>query len=175
MNKELAKTIAIFAAVVIAAIFLSGWFIRGCTHKCPPQPSITDSTSRVPPCTLYVDSSKIEVRDSIIYRYEKRTIFDTLLVIDTLVDSSQTFDIDTVLNDSAKLKVNVRAKLIIPPVVSSIIYEASPVIHKKLVYRDPLRVPKNNWKNITIGTLSGFTIGVAGTAALFILLTAQNK
>jgi hypothetical protein len=90
-------------------------------------------------------------------------------------DTGKVADIaDTTMSDGARIGVTLRARLIVPPVSAAIRYTPSPDTVKKLVYHDTVTVRRTSWTGITIGTLAGFSVGVAGMAILAYTLTRGN-
>ena len=136
---------------------------QGC-HHCPVCPEIRDSTRQAPACTLYVP------RVAIKQRIDTIRATDTLLVHVTRNDTTTTATIDTVASDGAKIGIIVRARLIIPPISASIIYTPPPDTVKNHIYHDTVTVRKTSWTGITIGTLGGVVVGVAGAAVFTYLL-----
>lgn len=175
MRQATLITIIVSVLMVLAVFFMCGWYIGEGCKKCPPVPVINDSLRQAPACTVRVDSGKIKIRDSI--RIWKVRVHDTIIKTDTIPifvqmrDTGKTFTIpDTTMRDGAKIGLNVRAKLIIPPVTASIFYTPPVDTMKKYVYHDTLKVNKNNWNSIAIGSLGGFAVGIAAaiTAILFL-------
>jgi hypothetical protein len=147
---------------IIAAIllFMGGLFVHAFPQwfcpKCPPVPSISDSVWVVPACTVYIPRNRIVIRENI----KRDTITDTLKIKEIRIDTGTSVGFDTCTNDGARIQVSVCAKLIIPPVEASLIYTPPIDTIKKFIFRDTLYLKKKDWGAITIGTLSGFTVGI---------------
>jgi hypothetical protein len=156
------KIILGFALVALAVFFMCGFYVGdGCKH-CPKCPEVRDSVSQGKERIVYVDSSKIKIRDSIQIKHV--TVYDTAgnkvpVVVETK-DTGKVADIaDTTMSDGAKIGITLRAKLIIPPVSAAIRYTPAPDSGQTWTFYDTTTVYKTSWTGITIGTLGGFIVG----------------
>jgi hypothetical protein len=155
----------IVALGFIIAALLGGFAEYGLRWGIKPCPSVVykDSTTQAKPDTARFDSVKI--RDSIrIIPWHlpptHDTTHDTVTIAVPMPDTGKAFDLDTTMKDGARIGVNVRAKLIIPPVEASIFYTAPPDTHKTATITITEYKTKADWKMVAIGAALGIIGGV---------------
>lgn len=166
---KICLAIVLLSWVIIAMCF---FYVGDGCKRCPKCPEVRDSLTQAPACTLYVPYERVVVRS----RVDTVRATDTLLVRVPHLDTNTIADIpDTTFKDGAKFGVTIKAKKIIPPVEA--LYRYTPAVDtvKKLIYHDTLTLRKNDWRNLTIASLGGITLGVAGTITGIILLKGALK
>ena len=166
------KMIVSFALVALAIILMAGMYVQQGCHKCPKCPVVRDSVGQAPACTVLVDSSRIKIRDSVRVKTVIDTVSDTVPVYVEIKDTGKVAEIaDTTMSDGARIGVTFRARLIVPPIEAAIRYTPAPDSGQTWTFYDTTTVYKTSWTGITIGTLGGVVVGVAGAATFIYLLT----
>ena len=131
MNQKTIIT-AIVALILYGAMYaVAGFYVGEGCKKCPVCPEIRDSVKQAPACTVKVPSDKIVIRQKI----DTIVKIDTLKMIVTRNDTNTIADIpDTTMPDGAKIGVQIKAKLIIPPASATIWYTPAPDTAKHVIY-----------------------------------------
>ena len=105
--------------------------------------------------TVTIENIKTVVRRVISQKIDTMWLTDTLRI---LPDSLSVATIDTIMSDGARIGLDIRAALIVPPMQTRIAYAPAPRIERTITV--PIVEYRTDWRLVAIGSMAGMLTGV---------------